>query len=101
MRRFNQSAKKLGKKLPKVGTGNEPTLLAGLEFYIDAFIDLDTERSHAMGWTRIPWHSIVRYAEFYQLTEDQSDDLVYFVNKMDLAHIEELEKKDAAKREQK
>ena len=58
----------------------------------EPFFDLDTERSHAMGWKRIPWTSIAQYALFYELDEDQTESLIMFIQSMDQAHIARLEK---------
>lgn len=77
----------------------EPKLRWGLDFYLTAFFDLDTERSHGTGWQRIPWSSIHRYALFYELGEDQTDCLILFIQRMDLAHIDRLEEKRKADEE--
>lgn len=77
---------------------NEPELRWGLQLYYDAFHDLDTERSHGMGWTRIPWSSIIRYAEFHRLTEDQTERLLVHVRDMDRAYIARLIEDAEAKR---
>jgi hypothetical protein len=97
MQSFAKSAKRLGKKLD-APVNIEPILRYGLEFYLDAFFDLDTERSHGMGWTRIPWSQIVQYGLFYNLDDEQMDDLVYFIIRMDIAHITRLDEKREAEK---
>ena len=42
-----------------------PELYEGSKIYFDAFIALDTERSHAMGLTSIPWSKIKNYCDHY------------------------------------
>ena len=59
-------------------------------FYFDAFFDLDSERSHGMGYTRIPWTSIAEYAMFYSLDEDQTERLFTHIKAMDAAYIKRL-----------
>jgi hypothetical protein len=64
-----------------------PKLPTGLILYYEAFFDLDTERNHGMGFTAIPWSAIVRYGEYYEL---DTDELIYFIRKIDNAHLERL-----------
>lgn len=75
---------------------NAPELLLGLQIYLQAFFDLDSERSHANGLTLIPWSAIKNYAVAFEFDEEQTEDLFYFVKAMDSAHIEKL----AAKRKE-
>lgn len=65
-------------------------LIEGLQFFFTAFFDLDTERSHANGLTRIPWSKIKGYAEHYALSDEQTDDLLHFILRMDDAHLARL-----------
>lgn len=69
---------------------NGPELRWGLELYFEAYFDLDTERSHAAGFTSIPWSSIVRYAQLYDFDEDQTERLLVHIRKMDNANIKKL-----------
>lgn len=66
----------------------QPTLQANLVCYLDAFYDLDTERSHAQGLTRIPWSAIMRYGEFYSYHD--LDELLFFIRRMDDALLEQM-----------
>lgn len=73
---------------------NAPELYEGLQLYLQAFFDLDSERSHGMGITMIPWQSINYYAMAYEFTDDQKEDLMYFIRKMDVAHTKRLQEKN-------
>lgn len=72
---------------------NAPELFTGLELYLEAFFELDTERSHGMGITMIPWSSIKFYCQAYKLSSEQAEDLVYFIRSMDIAHTKRLSDK--------
>ena len=72
---------------------NAPELKPGLELYLSAFFDLNTERSHAMGITLIPWSSIANYARFYDFDEEMTERLFYLIQAMDAAHTARLQKK--------
>lgn len=69
---------------------NAPRLIQGLQLYLQAFFDLDSERSHAMGISMIPWSSIVNYAKAYDFEEEQTQDLIYFIRQMDSEHTKRL-----------
>lgn len=63
-----------------------PALRLGLALYFNAFFDLDTERE------RIELQSIARsmcfqYARDYELDECQTDDLWFYIQRMDLAAL--------------
>jgi len=92
-----KSAKRLGKK-PSQEVTNEPELRAGLEFYYSAFLDLDRERSHGMGWTRIPWTAIAMYSQFYCCTDEQTDCLFVHIKAMDDAYLKQLDEEAEAKK---
>lgn len=61
----------------------KPELPLGLQFILGAFFDLDTERHHGNGLMPIPWSSILRYAEYQELDEDETEELVYFIRQLD------------------
>ena len=75
---------------------NAPELFNGLEIYLQAFFDLDTERSHSMGVTMIPWNAIKSYAVAYEFSSDQTDDLIHFIRKMDIAHTTKIQNRAKA-----
>lgn len=73
---------------------NAPELMQGLEVYLHAFFDLDAERTHALSLTPIPWTSIKDYAIAYEFDEEQTEDLIYLIRKMDTAHLKRLSSKN-------
>lgn len=88
----------MGQPLPDF-IANAPELKKGLGLYLQAFFDLDTERSHAHGITMIPWSRIKEYAEFNNFSDEQADDLFYLIRQMDVAHTNNLRKQHASKSE--
>jgi hypothetical protein len=76
---------------------NAPKLEIGLQFFLQAFFDLDTERSHSMGVTMIPWSSIKDYAVTYELNDEDTEDLIYLIRQMDLEHTKRLSRKNGSK----
>lgn len=68
----------------------KPKLGLGLQFFLTAFYDLDTERDLST-MQPIAWSSIVNYAKFYNA---DISELLYFIRKMDNAYLTKL----AAKR---
>lgn len=87
-----KQAMRAGQPLP-VRIANAPELLDGLQLYIQAFFDLDCERSHAWAPTAIPWRSMAEYAKAFELDEEQTEDLFYFVKRMDSEHLKRLQAK--------
>ena len=81
-----------GQPLPE-RIANAPELQTGLELYLQAFFELDSERSDL---ARIPWSSIADYAIAYDFDEDQAADLIDIIRKVDSAHIKKLADKQAA-----
>jgi hypothetical protein len=73
---------------------NAPELLTGLELYFEAFIELNTCRS--TGWSPgpIPAWCIDEYSCRLNLTEDEAEDLLYHIRKMDAAFLEHIAKKN-------
>jgi hypothetical protein len=65
---------------------NAPVLRLGLALYLNAFFDLDTERDRA-DLQSIPRSKVFQYARDYELDEWQSDDLWYFIQRMDFAAL--------------
>lgn len=59
---------------------NGPSIKDSQRFYVNAFLDLDTERT---GTNAIPWSSIVRYGAFHRVNERQMEDLVEIVRRVD------------------
>jgi hypothetical protein len=88
-----KQALRLGEPIPDK-IANAPELRLGLQLFIDAFFDLDSERTHGDNLALIPWRSIREYALAFDFDEEQTADLFYFVRKMDSDHLKRL----AAKR---
>lgn len=79
---------------------NKPELDPGLDIYLQAFFDLDGERTHSFGPAAIPTTSMLHYAKAFKFDEEQLDDLVYFLRKMDaenLKRVKKLQKKTGDK----
>ena len=77
---------------PEENVGKQPRLPLGLLMYLEAFYELDTERSHTvtmhgMSVARIPWSRIVQYADHYGM---DAEELLYFIREMDDAHLARL-----------
>lgn len=72
---------------PPVELTQTVSLRANLIGYLDAFYDLDTERHHGETLMRIPWSSIMAYADRYGMPEDETN---YFIRRMDDAHLKKL-----------
>lgn len=75
---------------------NAPILQVGLHLYFQAFLDLDSERTHSNGVTPIPWTSIAEYAQVWDFDDCQRNDLFYLVKKMDEAIIKRIDAKTKA-----
>lgn len=72
---------------------NAPELRIGLDFYMQAFFELDYERTHIFSPTPIPRRSIREYAFDLELDETQTEDLFFFIRKMDNEHLKRLSEK--------
>ena len=87
-----KAAFRAGQPMPE-RIANAPELRIGLELYIQAFFDLDSERSHAMGLVSIPWSSINEYAKAFDFDAEQKEDLFFFIRKLDSSNLKRLESK--------
>jgi hypothetical protein len=87
-----KQAIRFGQPIPE-RIANAPKLRQGLQLYMQAFFELDTERSIGMAVGRIPWTSIIDYAKAYEFSEEQTADFVYFIRAMDNAHLKHLDEK--------
>lgn len=81
-----KQAARSGQPLPE-RIANAPSLKLGLEFYLQAFFDLDSERVQGLGPGRIPWSAMTRYAEHHGLMEDETEMLRYFLQYIDTAYL--------------
>ena len=78
--------------LPK-SIENAPELHLGLELYYGAFMDLSSCRT-GLGDGPISWQSVHEYALIYKFSEDQMEDLQYYITKMDDAFRNWRKEKD-------
>lgn len=61
---------------------NAPQVLWGLELYFSAYLDLGYSRS-GLGDGGIPWHRVEQYARMNKFSDEQTDDLHYYVRELD------------------
>ena len=66
---------------------NAPELRQGLQFYIEAFFELDSDRDFGEIPGRIPWTAINAYSKAFELDEEQTADLFYYVRQLDDEHM--------------
>lgn len=87
-----KQAMRAGQPIPE-RIANAPKLSMGLQLYMQAFFDLDCERSHAMAPTAIPWSSVQDYARAFDFDEEQTEDLHFLIRRMDSKHLAKLSAK--------
>jgi hypothetical protein len=83
----------LNKPIPEK-LANPPQITLGDEFYLEAYLELDTERSKSMGIERIPFSSIVLYGQFYGLSFDECSELLFVVRLIDNAMVKYYNEKN-------
>lgn len=86
---FAGKERNLAKQLQRAGKvskaiSNQPVLLPGLEIYLDAFFELNNERSQN-GF--IPTLKILEYSRIYGLADDTRDEMVTLIRQMDVAFV--------------
>lgn len=82
---MRQEAANTGETLdPKIA--NKPHLHLGLALYYNAWFELDTERNRAEG-ERIKRSACFEYAYDYEFSEEQREDLWFYVQHMDRAFL--------------
>ena len=72
---------------------NAPELRIGLEVYMVAFFDLDSERNHSMTPTAIPWTKIAEYCRVFGFDEELTNSTFHHVRKMDQWHLKRITSK--------
>lgn len=72
---------------------NAPQLRTGLQLYLEAFFDLDSQRNHGFGVSNIPFLYIIDYAKAFEFDDEQTSDLVYLIRRMDGEHCKRLAEK--------
>lgn len=73
---------------------NAPELLPGLELYLEAFYDLNGDRSYGFSPGPIPRRAIRQYAE--EIGMDDFDDFqrfAYIIKEIDAAYLKHLDEK--------
>jgi len=78
---------------PPENKNEEPEIKPNLNLYLDAFFELDSERTHGEGLSPIPSSAIRAYAKDYGFSELQFYKLKYLIREMDKAHLKMLAKK--------
>jgi hypothetical protein len=59
----------------------------GLELYYGAYLDLMSSRNSGFGLGRISYESMVGWGKYAELSDEQMEDLLYFIPQMDNAYI--------------
>jgi hypothetical protein len=77
-----KQARLMGQPIPD-RIKNKPFLKTGLNLYFNAFLDLQSDRNDN---GNIPWTVKVTYARFYEFDEIQTENLIYFLSRMDEAY---------------
>ncbi len=72
---------------------NSPELLFGSDIWLNAFLDLDSNRNLGFGIGPIPFNSIIEYGKFFHFSERQNQDLVYYVRRMDAEYLKKMTNK--------
>ena len=85
-------AKRFGEPLPE-RIQNKPKLALGLAFYLDAFVELDTDRAAGFGLGAIPWSSLHTYALAHEMAGDDYHDFMYILRKLDNAYLKHVQSK--------
>lgn len=71
---------------------NAPELIRGLELYLLSFFDIDSDRDCAFSMRPLSWASVRNYAILNKFDEEQTEDLHFFIRKMDEAHLKRVNK---------
>lgn len=69
---------------------NKPKLLQGLELYLEAFYELNSDRNNGMSMGKIPFTAIKQYADEYEFEGEQRECLFYFIRAIDNAIVKRL-----------
>ena len=73
---------------------NAPDLTLGLQLFYEAFSDLSSSRVSGMEEGLIGWSTIQDYCERLDLSEEQTADMHYHINELDLARRKFLNDKE-------
>jgi len=73
---------------------NAPEILAGLDFYYTAFMDMTSCRELGYGQVGpVSWLTIQRYCEVYGIEGESREDMFYHVHKLDRTYLDWIETK--------
>lgn len=72
---------------------NAPSLAWGLELYYSAFMDLMSSRMFGMNVGPIWWQTVQDYCREHGLSEEQTEDMHFFIQQMDLVYLKKLQEK--------
>lgn len=89
-----RQARLAGEPVPEHIT-NKPRLRQSEVFWYQSFFDLDTERAHGQGLTKIPRSAMFQYATECGLDEFDTYELIFVLRRVDDAHLDEMAKKRA------
>lgn len=85
-----KQAMRFGQPIPD-RIAEAPELRIGLQVYFQGFFDLDSERERL---SPIPWTAMKAYCQFNEFDDEETDDFIYLIRKMDSANLERLAKKN-------
>jgi len=66
---------------------NAPELDFTLGLFYDAFMELSTCRPIGMDQGQIPWTAINDYCRMVDISENQADDMYYYIRMMDEVYL--------------
>lgn len=90
--RLRQEAKRFKDSPLPERVKNKPKLFLGNALFLNAWFELDTERERGK-FQPISRRMAFQYAEDYEFSEEQRDDLWFYINKMDREFLEWFKKK--------
>lgn len=96
LKRSRGDAKLLLQNLPDK-IKEAPQILPGLELYYEAFTELSSSRNSGMSIGAIPWTAIDRWAERYEIEEDDFERLAIYIRMLDAEFIKFANKKQSGK----
>lgn len=77
---------------------NAPMLDLGLDFFFKAWVELGSDRTVGMEEGPIPWDSIRKYCNEYDIVGELREDTFYLVRSIDNAYLKH--RRDKAKKQQ-
>lgn len=81
-----KQARRFNEELP-LRIKNKPVLHNGLDLYLQAFFELDTERNSGMNIAPIPASAVRLYNQSYDITGEMAEDMLEFIRVLDNAFI--------------